>query len=67
MHVIRTLEIKETLMFLAERRRDKFGDDVLAILRGLRDLVSEEARYHKICYDRLYRLESNSEKIVSLF
>ena len=53
-------------MYLAERRRDKLGDDVLYILRGLTDLVAEEAMYHKKCYTTLYNLPQSSQKTVSL-
>ena len=66
---IRTVEIKETLKYLAERRNDKLGDDVLDILEGMRDLVAEEAMYHTKCYNKLYNLPSTAtvEKNVSFF
>lgn len=63
---IETLTMLETLISLARGRDDQLGRDLLSRLTGVTDLVSEEAKYHRKCYSKLYFYKAQN-KPVSLY
>ena len=57
--VVRTLEIKETLLRECTGRSDSWTLEVLGRLNVCNDLVADEALYHKACRSKFFNLQAH--------
>lgn len=54
-----TLFVGESLRTFATTRNDDWGSAVLLRIGHFSDLVAQESRYHRQCYQHFYRIRSN--------
>lgn len=59
-HKVEKLGVRATVLEAAERRDDEWGKNIIQRLASENDLVAADARYHNLCYKKLFNNPSTS-------